>query len=491
MTDPAQSLLAAWRSSKAPDLAERVEALLISQADQRPKIGAANQSFQKAWLARAAEGVQADLPHLLSTLEAGTGPQMKVRIEALRPFAPHPLLAREVTRWLVDTPFEGPNRVLCLTPALALLEACADPRSLPTLERITHPSARLETVRRCGMKLWKPLVALTGQARTWTSKPHAVDLDAVPVPAPRPKQDLSSLWQQVFDAPDDVQRRLVLADALQEAGDPRGELITLQSSRGPGARVSKREKELLAQYRFDFMGPLVRVMGVPEYEGGLLIKGTVYAHLPEAPPLTEPAWQAIRQLDFQNSTSAVAATVLSNPLLRRLEVVRGPTVNELVEFLPSLAPLPWKHLELRFGTAPAGGLLLEQLARLPALEVLAMPFSDGPALRRALPQKLRVYGAWGDDEAFAPLLRALTGSSLERLVFVTGAMTLHFDLRTGALTVFNELHEALVVPAEVKTVEVVTKRKYPERMRNFLRTLGPATVREGTAPSMFELLRGG
>jgi uncharacterized protein (TIGR02996 family) len=47
---------------------------------------------------------------------------------------------------------------------------------------------------------------------------------------------MDELWRQVVEAPDDIGMRLVLADALIERGDPRGELIALQC-RGADARV--------------------------------------------------------------------------------------------------------------------------------------------------------------------------------------------------------------------------------------------------------------
>lgn len=53
------------------------------------------------------------------------------------------------------------------------------------------------------------------------------------LPAPReaaiPEDaELAGLWEAIADAPDDLARRLVLADALIERGDPRGEMIALQ-----------------------------------------------------------------------------------------------------------------------------------------------------------------------------------------------------------------------------------------------------------------------
>jgi uncharacterized protein (TIGR02996 family) len=80
--------------------------------------------------------------------------------------------------------------------------------------------------------------------------------------------DLAELWRQVVDAPDDLGPRLVLADALIERGDPRGELIVLQCG-GADSKVliddrvgdaGERVGELVAQHWEAWLGPLARVV---------------------------------------------------------------------------------------------------------------------------------------------------------------------------------------------------------------------------------------
>ena len=52
--------------------------------------------------------------------------------------------------------------------------------------------------------------------------------------------DLEALYHNVYENPGDDRRRLVLADALLERGDPRGELITLQFATHAIARKRAR-----------------------------------------------------------------------------------------------------------------------------------------------------------------------------------------------------------------------------------------------------------
>ena len=64
---------------------------------------------------------------------------------------------------------------------------------------------------------------------------------------------LETLYERVFADPDDDQARMVLADALAELGDPRGEFIVIQlTAPGGRARGIARLREL--QLRRD-LGP--------------------------------------------------------------------------------------------------------------------------------------------------------------------------------------------------------------------------------------------
>ncbi|MGV3620497.1 MAG: TIGR02996 domain-containing protein [Archangium sp.] len=71
------------------------------------------------------------------------------------------------------------------------------------------------------------------------------------------------LWSAVLSSPDDLDARLVYADALTEEGDPRGEFISLQCKRalerlrGKALSAAKaREAELLLAHSEEWFGPL-------------------------------------------------------------------------------------------------------------------------------------------------------------------------------------------------------------------------------------------
>jgi uncharacterized protein (TIGR02996 family) len=84
--------------------------------------------------------------------------------------------------------------------------------------------------------------------------------DAAPETAPSSGAvTLETQLAHVYAHPEDDEARLVLGDLLQERGDVRGELITLQHHNASGAgtrETSKREKEILKNHRDEILGPL-------------------------------------------------------------------------------------------------------------------------------------------------------------------------------------------------------------------------------------------
>lgn len=80
------------------------------------------------------------------------------------------------------------------------------------------------------------------------------------------------MFEAVWAAPKDLARRLVLADALIEQNDPRGEFIMLQFE--TSARARKRAQKLLDRHRSHFLGRLrdVIVPGTDVWSHGFVVE---------------------------------------------------------------------------------------------------------------------------------------------------------------------------------------------------------------------------
>ena len=129
---------------------------------------------------------------------------------------------------------------------------------------------------------------------------------------------LAQLYQKVYENPGDDAARLVLADALLEAGDVRGELIVLQFQTHALAR--KRAKKLIDRHRAHFLGPLSGVVmhGSDEWERGFLV-GCI-AKL-SGGTVSCPAWSTVRRLGVLAGGTLDPGEV-GSPWMRSLAEVR-------------------------------------------------------------------------------------------------------------------------------------------------------------------------
>lgn len=86
---------------------------------------------------------------------------------------------------------------------------------------------------------------------------------------------IHAMYEAVWDAPGDLLRRRVLADALLEVGDPRGEFIALQFE--TSARARKRAQKLLDRHRRHFLGSLAGVLITDSdvWRHGFVVEGAV------------------------------------------------------------------------------------------------------------------------------------------------------------------------------------------------------------------------
>jgi uncharacterized protein (TIGR02996 family) len=139
---------------------------------------------------------------------------------------------------------------------------------------------------------------------------------------------LAELYAAVYAAPADDAPRSVLADALQEAGDPRGEFIALQLA-GQG---TPREAALLRKHRKVWLGALAPAIrregmrdgaGKPVFRRGFLAAATVdddgrgWAG-------RSPEWATVEELWFWGSSKLV-------PAMAAARVLHRPRVADLVE----------------------------------------------------------------------------------------------------------------------------------------------------------------
>ncbi len=162
---------------------------------------------------------------------------------------------------------------------------------------------------------------------------------------------MSDLLLKVHEAPDDDAAKLVVADALLERKDPRGEFIALQFKvwRGEATKEDRaRVSALLSKHRASWFGPLAEVLD-PEtvvFEKGFLRQGALQEWAC-AVNVTEtwigaPALREVRELVMPDLGAAELARLLERPELRHL---LGPRLSS-TRPLQELATRGWPFVSV-------------------------------------------------------------------------------------------------------------------------------------------------
>lgn len=122
----------------------------------------------------------------------------------------------------------------------------------------------------------------------------------------------------VYERPDDLARRLVVADELLAAGDPRGEFIALQFE--SSARSRKRAQKLLARHRAAWLGRLegTVVGGSDVWRHGFLVDASVRLG---GDRVDEPSWATVERLEVIMNANFTPYE-LGSPWLKSLRSVR-------------------------------------------------------------------------------------------------------------------------------------------------------------------------
>jgi uncharacterized protein (TIGR02996 family) len=436
--------LAAWQHVRHPRITTVIETLSSRLARTRARPGGKSvEQKQQAWLALAAANEPADVELLLATLlDVRKAGLLEARLSALKGRT-DPRIARAMHLVLEESPIPGAAGTPVLLAAMELVVAIVDPRSDDAWSRLVRiigdrgGGPAIEGLRKKMPSGSTRLRAAFDEIVTELSDDDAARLDAIERQlAPRRAHDASTLFAAVYANPDDDQPRSVLADLLQELGDPRGELIALQLR--PGKR-SKREKELLDAHAHDWLGaiaPVVARTGLG-YERGFVARCCLrddgskaadsFAGLPE--------WRTVTEVDLATWDRDPIPLIAGMPSLR---VLRGVA-------RPNLVP---PH---------------ERIERI-AINVISSPDEltalDGlPALRA-----IEIAGCWTDFDTFDAFWRSPTIARITELSIRTNpawlaAMRALGIARIGYQTRFRRGWR-LWFEGEVITVESMTGEGY-------------------------------
>jgi uncharacterized protein (TIGR02996 family) len=199
----------------------------------------------------------------------------------------------------------------------------------------------------------------------------------------------AKLLAAVLAAPEDDAPRLVLADWLQERGDPRGELISIQCLLAAGPEfptqrrsLKQREQELLAEHGERWSAPVDGLASEHKLRRGFIdeVHASAKKLLPAAAGLF--AQEPVSFLDLSGLAKNDCKTIAGSPWLaqvRRLRL-RGELKNPGVTALaasPHLMSLTSLNLgQSGIGSAGAGALAGARIRGLRSLSLSGNPLTD-------------------------------------------------------------------------------------------------------------------
>jgi len=346
------SLLEAWRTTHDPAVERAIARIGANLSRVRGPIAARSHGeLEGTWHAVAAKRDPIDVTRLLELKFPAHWKRAIARARQLAEFSPDPRIsirladiARTYTSRSSRPLHDVIGRILADAPTAS---------AMPGLEAVVTSHA--EAYRRAREAIAATAVYPVDPALLTRAGGEGPDVDA--------------LSAQHTANPGDLEARMVLADALQAAGDPRGELIMLQIAIADGtasAGATRRVTTLLQNHADEWTGPLPAIEG-PRFERGFLVACETGAdNAAIARTLERPEWRTIEELSLRANDVELVQLFARLPLLRRLCADgRG------FEQLAAASRSPITRLEVAFVRSPSSHVFSRPAPEMfPGLRVL-------------------------------------------------------------------------------------------------------------------------
>lgn len=259
--DALSTLLAAWRAchdSTLGDAIDRVSALI-----SRPELKGSAKKRHEEFLELAKKKDPADIGRLYAFLGEGQIAHLVAELEVIEELPPDPRFTARALQLLQKPAATSSSSFPAWRRLFNQLTRNEDLRAIAPLKALDF-LAILGANQEYSASFFEERKAKTLAALEKVKAPSLSAADAAVVKELLGDQkaatrDVSSLEAAVYAAPLDDAPRMVLADALLEKGDPRGEFISLQlqaSKRRLTAEERWKEYDLLEEHRDTWLGPL-------------------------------------------------------------------------------------------------------------------------------------------------------------------------------------------------------------------------------------------
>jgi hypothetical protein len=388
------SALPHWRKARGPRLAAIIETL-AQKCEPKSDWPNTEAEFRAAWRALAVKPDAAAVGALLATLDSFAflpsstfGPkteEMIARVGLMAKWPADPRIASRLRQLLEEESRrarDGLGTEDLLGPALKVLAAQKDPRSRPWLERfITHNPSKISLLRdQLGRHASRHLKGHPdAEDPIWIDEVERAVHGLLGAPK-SPSKSIPQLIASALEAPHDLSRRVVIGDALLEAGDPRGEFFALELAaleRSLTPHEEKQRAKLQKQHRDALLGDLAPIVKAVRFHGGFAAELTLIASHKAPARMWKEAiasrWMStVMHVDPGDAYQETFLQVLAGPFA---ELLRGVTVSprDLTALVAS--PLA-KRLEWLRVAGPPQKNTAALLKRLPSLRRLEVRCYD-------------------------------------------------------------------------------------------------------------------
>ncbi len=429
-----EALLAQWAVAPGPELLELTrEVARHARGTVDPLAATGQRNAHRAWLEVAEQARSSDLVWLLDAFlvepfglyRGARRGQSLAKLEALLRFQPDPRLAELAEQQLASHLSDSAE----VAGSLGRLLVAA--RGATVRTRLEEAALR----SRAHARALQPVLtddltdrrAVTVPAATIARARALVNGLAQAAPA----STLGSLWAAVWAAPFDDAPRRVLADALIEAQDPRGEYLALQFN----PKKQTAANRLLERIRGGWLAPWRDFVAVDlvEFERGLPSK----AMFIDSPRVDD----GMRTLTAVVVASP-SAEFLARPELSNVRHVEGAAslLGEALKAVSASAPLHWASIRAASGSDASTAALLHELSLGKVKKVSSLTVDGfGPA-GVAAAQNVFEQNREGvfdfdvlDAEACGAVVSAASGAGVT-LTFSCRPASLKGLVRAGSLT---------------------------------------------------------
>ncbi len=351
-------LVEAWRATRAPALAVVIERLGLRLAPPPERLTAAERRAREnfpaaAWRALVRSGDAVRLGEALATLSTRRIPVLLGRLQLLAEAAPDPRVSGAVLPLVGDPPRGGDEGDAVCVAAIEVFLRQRDVRFVEAFRQLRARLTRsLDVARDVGGALDGAAVAVDAWTAAELSCRALAEVDRIEAAlsgraAPlRTAVPVATLFAAVYRDPAAIDARLVLADRLVDAGDPRGEFIALQCSRSPEERPQKRERELLEEHGRSWLGAIGPALSDGfEFERGFVARAALEELEIETGIGTQPEWATLTHLGLWRYEHIGTEGLLVSERLKSLVCVRDLGRTDLAA-LAGAAPRRWTEVGL-------------------------------------------------------------------------------------------------------------------------------------------------